>query len=180
MHLPDGHASRAAALVALDGEDLVVVGTEVQAVVAPSIDVVLERDSTAGALVLTDAPVLVKRLGAVDRWRVVARAHVDVVRAAVRLEVALVLRLRARVECAERLEDVVLDERVGAPAVDGQVRVAARVVRAGEVDGPAVGAWVPTLATNEVANVAPLDAVSTRIGYAKQKLRYQSLLSVKM
>ena len=72
---------------------------------------------------------------------------------------------------------VVLDKRVAGPAIDSQVRVSLRRVRATVVDGAAIGSaisssiectrvlpastGVPALATNEVASVAPVHGVTT-------------------
>jgi len=65
-----------------------------------------------------------------------------------------VLETAAGVVGAVRLENVVLDEGVLAPAVDGEVRVTLRRVGALEVD-LAGGAFGPALAGNEVVAFLP-------------------------
>lgn len=126
---------RAAALVTLGGDDLVVVRAEVHALGGPGVEVVLHVDRAADALGGADGPVLLKGLRAVDRGLVGARRDVDVVGAAVGVDGALVLAAAAGVVGAVGVDDVVLDEGVPGPAVDGQVPVAARVERTTIVDG---------------------------------------------
>lgn len=109
-------------MVALDGQDLVVpLVAEVEAGVAPGVDVVGKGDGAAGALVAAHRPELLKGLGAVDGGLVVAGADQDVVGAAVRGEGPAVGGARRRVVAAKALHHVVLDQRVARPAVDGQV-----------------------------------------------------------
>lgn len=95
----------------------------------------LHVDGAGRALVLTNRPVLLKGPGAVDGRLVGAGGLGNLVRGAVRGDGALVLRLRRRVVRAKVLDDVVLDERVAGPAVDGEVRVAVGVVLARVGDG---------------------------------------------
>jgi hypothetical protein len=59
----DGDAGRAAGEVALSGNNLVVVLTELHALGGPRVEVVLHVDGSAGALVLADGPVLLEGLG---------------------------------------------------------------------------------------------------------------------
>jgi hypothetical protein len=59
----DGDAGGAAGEVALSGNNLVVVLTELHALGRPSVEVVLHVDGSAGALVLADGPVLLEGLG---------------------------------------------------------------------------------------------------------------------
>jgi hypothetical protein len=93
--------------------------TELHALAGPRIKVSLHVDRTAGALVLANRPVLLKGRGAINRRLVGAGSLRN-----------LVLRLRRRVVRAEVLDNVVLDERVAGPAVDGEVGVAVGVVGA--------------------------------------------------
>lgn len=129
---------RTAALVPLGGNDLVIVLSKVQANAGPGVEVVLHGDGASDALGGADGPVLLEGPGTVDRGLVVASGDVDVVGTAVGLVLTLVLRSAAGVVGAERLNDVVLDERVAGPAVDGEVPVAARVEGTAVVDGPRV------------------------------------------
>jgi hypothetical protein len=82
-----------------------------------------------------ERPVLLKGLCAVDGGLVGAGALRNLVRGTVGGHGALVGRLRRRVVRAEVLDDVVLDQRVAGPAVDGEVGVAVGVVLAGVGDG---------------------------------------------
>jgi hypothetical protein len=59
----DGDAGGAAGEVALSGNNLVVVLTELHALGRPSVEVVLHVDASTGALVLADRPVLLESLG---------------------------------------------------------------------------------------------------------------------
>jgi hypothetical protein len=126
----DCHGRATLALVALDSDDLVVVLTERHALAGPGIEVGLHVDRTAGALVLANGPVLLKGLCAVNGGLVGAGALRNLVRGTVGGDGALVLRLRGRVVRAKVLDDVVLDQRVTGPAVDGEVGVAIGVVLA--------------------------------------------------
>jgi hypothetical protein len=93
-------------------------------------------DGTADALVDADRPVLVKGPGALDRGLVNALCLVDVVDRAVDGDAAETGGARRGVKGAEVLDDVVLDEGVAGPAVDGKVGVAIGAVGARVVDGP--------------------------------------------
>jgi hypothetical protein len=131
----DSHRRATLALVALDSDDLVVVLSKRHALAGPRIEVRLHVDRTAGTLVLANRPVLLKGLCAVDGGLVGAGALRNLVRGTVGGHGALVGRLRRRVVRAEVLDDVVLDQRVAGPAVDGEVGVAVGVVLAGVGDG---------------------------------------------
>lgn len=149
---------------------------QVHSVAGPGVEVVLHGDAATDAAAGADGPVLLEGASAVDGGLVVARRHVDVVGAAVGVDGAAVRGAAAGVVRAVRLNHVVLDEGVARPAVDCKVAVAAGVEGATVVDGstacvstalyhsgvwrilPAV-AWVPTLASNKVARVAPSHGV---------------------
>ena len=117
----DGRATTA--LVPFSGDDLVVEATHVQTELLPRVEVVRSRDRAARAVRLADGPVLVEGSGALDRRLVDTRRLVDVVGRAGGGDGALEGETRAGVVGTEVLEDVVLDERVRGPAVDGQVGV---------------------------------------------------------
>jgi hypothetical protein len=131
----NGDGSTSGAEVSLCSHNLVVVLTELHALAGPRIEVSLHVDASAGALVLANRPVLLKGRGAVNRRLVGAGALRNLVRGAVGGDGALVLRLRRRVVRAEVLDNVVLDERVAGPAVDGEVGVAVGVVGTRVGDG---------------------------------------------
>lgn len=126
----------ARAEVSLDRNNLVVQLAQSQAQVAPGIEVVANVDRAAGAVVAAHRPVLVKGGRADDGRLVDALRAVNIVDAAVRRHLAQLGRARGRVVGAKVLDNVVLDERVLGPAVDGEVAVAVGVVAAGVVDGP--------------------------------------------
>ena len=119
---------RSAAEVTLGGEDLVVVGTKLHAVLLPSIEVSTDVDATGGSVILADGPVLLKGLSAVDGGGVGTGLGEDVVGAAVNLDGALLLSTGGGVVVTELLDDVVLDQRVLGPSVDGEVAVAVGLV----------------------------------------------------
>ena len=103
-------------------------------VLGPGVEVSTDIDTATNAVVLANRPVLLKGRGAVNRGLVGAGALGNLVGATVDGDGALVLRLRGRVVRAEVLDDVVLDERVAGPAVNGEVGVAVGVVGAGVSD----------------------------------------------
>jgi hypothetical protein len=175
----DGDGSTSGAEVTLGSHNLVVVLTELHALAGPRIEVGLHVDASAGALVLANRPVLLKGRGAVNGRLVGAGALRNLVRGAVGGDGALVLRLRRRVVRAEVLDNVVLDERVAGPAVDGEVGVTVGVVGARVGDGAGwvvrfcVGydIWeilpsrsgVPALSTDKVAAAGPVHAVGSGV-----------------
>jgi hypothetical protein len=132
--LGDGDGTGAAALVALGGDDLVVVGAELEAGLGPGVEVGADVDRARRAVALADRPELVKGAGTLDRGLVDPLRLGDGVGAAVLLDGAKLGGLRRWVVVAERLDDVVLDQRVLGPSVDSQVAVALRVELALEVD----------------------------------------------
>jgi hypothetical protein len=114
------------------------VGTELHALGSPGVEVGLHVDGTGAALVLADRPVLVEGLSTVDGGLVDTLGLGDLVRGAIGGDGALDCGVGGGVVGAEVLNDVVLDQRVAGPAVDGEVGVALRVVGAGVGDGAIV------------------------------------------
>jgi hypothetical protein len=110
--LADSKVRGASAEVALDGEDLVVVGAELHAKAGPGCKVVGDRDGAGRALALTDGPELLEVRGALDGRSVGALVGVDVVDAAVGGDGSLLGGAGAGVVGAEVLDDVVLDQWV--------------------------------------------------------------------
>lgn len=145
---------------------------KVEAVACPGIKVSLHVDAAAHTLLGADRPVLLKGPLAIDGRLVVAGGDKDIICAAVGLERALALGAAAGVVGAVRFNDVVFNKRVASPAVDSEVAVTLGVEGATVVDGaeeiskvacfdkcsswysPACS-WVPALATDKVASVAP-------------------------
>lgn len=111
-------------------------GAQLHARSRPRVEVVSSRHGAAGTVGLADGPELVERRGALDGRFVHALRLVNVVGSAVRGDRALLGGARGRVVGTEALDDVVLDERVGGPTVDGEVTVADGGIVAREGDGP--------------------------------------------
>jgi hypothetical protein len=124
----------AAALVTLGSDNLVVVLAKLHAGVSPGVEVVLHVDATTDTLLGADRPVLVEGPGTVNGGLVVTGGLVEVVSATVGVDSALVGGSAAGVVGAEGLDNVVLDERVAGPAVDGEVTVTLEVDVATVVD----------------------------------------------
>lgn len=178
LFLRDGDGSRARGEVTLNSNDLVVVLSQLQAHLGPSIKVLLGGDSAAAALVVANGPVLLKSRGSYDAGRIGASCGRNLVRAAVGRDASLHGRRRGGVIGAEVLNDwscqhailsslavsgiltVVLDERVSGPSVDREVRVSVGLVCALVVD-VSRGTSCPSLTTNEIAATGPFDAVAS-------------------
>lgn len=109
----------ATALVALSGNNLVIVLSQVHAILCPSVEMILHVHAAADALSCANRPVLLKGPCAVDGGLVGAGGHGNVIGAAVGLEAALALRTAARVVCAVGFDHVVLHKRVASPAIYG-------------------------------------------------------------
>jgi hypothetical protein len=126
---PDLDVGRPRALVALAGHDHVVPGAEVEvALLLPLVEVLAGIDSAADALLATDGPVLVKGRGTLDGRLVDAAGLVDVVGAAVVIDCAEPGGAGRGVVGAVSLDDVVLNEGVGGPAVESKVCAAKSVL----------------------------------------------------
>ena len=109
--------------------------SQVHAQSAPGVEVVGHGDSAAGTLGGAHRPVLGEGLGAFDGGSIVANGRVDVVSATVGVDSAPEGTAAAGVVCTIRLNNVVLNQGVGGPAVDSQVAIAAGVEAASVVDG---------------------------------------------
>jgi hypothetical protein len=93
-------------------------------------------DGAAGAQALADGPVLREGGGALDRRLVGPCGLVDGVGPVVAVDGAQLRQPGRGVVGAVRLGDVVLDQRVLGPAVDGEVGVSIRVEGGRVGDGP--------------------------------------------
>ena len=134
--LPNSNRGRTIAVITLSRYDLVFKRPKLQAALSPSSEVVGDVDATAGALVAANGIVL-EECASIDRQLGVADGLAEAVFTPVyRIRRELLLGIRGWVEGAEGLDDVVLDLRVGHPAVDGQVRVPHDVEGCIEVDSP--------------------------------------------
>lgn len=172
----DGDLRAAAGEVSLGSNNLVVVRSKLHALGGPGVKVSLHVHGTRAALVGADRPVLLEGLGAVDGGLVGALGLRDLVRGAVSGQGALYGRLGRGVVGAEVLDDVVLDQRVAGPAVDGEVGVAIGLVGTGVGDSAfkmsvcmlehrgrmnvPCGTRVPALSSNEVTAGLPAYAVA--------------------
>jgi hypothetical protein len=92
-------------------------------ILSPRIKVVLNRNRASNALARPHTPKLLECRRSIDGRLVRAGGLKDVVGTAVRGNGALLLSSRRGVVRAVGLNDVVLDERVACPAVEGDVRV---------------------------------------------------------
>lgn len=134
----DVDGSRSGAEVALSSNDLVVVlGTQLEASPGPSVKVSTNIDGSAAALVLADGPELLEGRGAIDGWLVGTGADENVIVGAVDVDSSLLLGSARGVVSAEVLDDVVLDQGLAGPAVDGEIAVAIGLVGTRVRDGPA-------------------------------------------
>jgi hypothetical protein len=133
----NGNSSITSATLSFNHNIHVQLGAELEACSGPGAEVVAGVDGAADVHGVADGPVLLE-IGVVafDRGRVGALLLPDLVGAAVAL-VAAVLRCAAvvgRVVVAHRFDDVVLDERVVGPAVEGEVGGAVGLEGAGVAD----------------------------------------------
>ena len=87
---------------------------------------ILHINRASNTLGGADGPVLLKGFSAVNRGLIGASRDVDVVGTAIGLDGPLVLASAAGIVGPVGLNDVVLDEGIPCPAIDGQVPVAAR------------------------------------------------------
>jgi hypothetical protein len=120
LRIDDGAA---AALVALGGDNLVVMVAEPHANIGPSVEMVLHSDGAANTLLGADRPVLVESLRAVDGRLVVAGRLVQVVGTSISVDSTSVLSSAGWVVRAVRLNNVVLNEWVASPAIDSKIAV---------------------------------------------------------
>jgi hypothetical protein len=111
------------------------VRAQVQANAGPGVEVIACGDGSADALGGADGPVLLEGSGAFDRWSVCACAHVNIVCSAIAGDGAFLGGAGRRVVGAVRFDDVILDERVGGPAVDSKIAVTIGAVSARIGDG---------------------------------------------
>ena len=134
---------------------------QVHAELGPSVEVALGGDgAAAGPLALPVGDVLPEGAGALDAGLVDLLVLPDVVDAAVAGDAADLLALCATGTVAGVLLDVVLDEGVGGPAVDGdEDGASAGLGLALELD-VAVGAGAPALADDEVTSTREVDRVA--------------------
>ena len=129
----DGGGSTAE--VSLGSNDLVIPSrSQSHAQLSPSVEVRLGRNASAGTLVAANRPELLKGRGTENGWCVGPGALVDIVGITVSIDRALLGGAGGGVVGAEVLDDVVLDEWVLGPAVDGQVAVSVWLIRSGVLD----------------------------------------------
>jgi hypothetical protein len=116
-------------------------------------------DHATNALLLPDRPVLLERACTIDTWLIVAGSLQDVVSAAISSDGSLLLSSRSRVVRPVGLDNVVFNQWVAGPAVQRDVAVNIGSVPGTRVGDVADAAGVPALASDEVADVGPLDIV---------------------
>lgn len=133
----DGDISGSTAVVSFGSNNLVVVRAEAHAMRGPGTEVVAGGNGSGASVRLANRPVLLECSSALNGRRIGSGSLVDIVCGAVRLNSAFQSSTCRRVICAEALDDVVLDQRIGGPAVDGEVAVPVGTVGAAERDGSA-------------------------------------------
>lgn len=117
----NGNTSATRALISLGRQDLIIMSAQSETVLLPGVEVVLNRDSTTDTLAGTDRPELLERCSANDGRLIRTCSLVNVVGTAVTGDLALLLSAGAGVVRAVRLDDVVFNQRVLGPAIDGHV-----------------------------------------------------------
>lgn len=118
--------------IALGGNDLVVVCSKVQPNFGPGGEMVGCCDGARWAMCRADRPVLCESWGTEDRRLVCASQGEDIVVRAIRGDGAELCSAGGRVVGSEIFDDVVFNEWVFGPAVDGKVGVAVGAVGSGE------------------------------------------------
>jgi hypothetical protein len=113
-------------VVSLGSEDHVVVRAHLQAAFCPCVEMRAGGDVAADSFHGADGPELVEGGSALDGRLVHAAVLVDIVGAPVACYGSLVRAALRRVVVAVALDNVVLDEGAGRPAIDREVRVACR------------------------------------------------------
>lgn len=104
--------------------NLVIMRAQRQPARRPRIEVIRRRDGAAGSVRLPHTPVLIEGGRALDARLVDALRAVDVVRGPVAGDGPKTGSARTGVVGAEVLDNVVLDQRIGGPPVDREVRIA--------------------------------------------------------
>lgn len=107
------------AVVTLGRDDLVIVASQFHVKGRPCVEVGTDIDGTASTVVGADRPVLLEGRRPLDGWLVGAGRLEDLVGTAVHCDGTLCLCSRGGVVVAEALNDVVLNQWVLGPAVDG-------------------------------------------------------------
>jgi len=110
--LTDSKVRRTGAEVALDSNDLVIVGAELHAETGPCVEVGSHVDGAGRALALADRPELLEGRGALDGRSVGTLVGVDVVDAAVDSDRSLLGGAGAGVVGAEVFDNIILNQRV--------------------------------------------------------------------
>lgn len=174
----DSDGSGTTAVVSLGGENLVVVATKLEAILLPRVEVRADINGAADSLLLPDAPELGEGAGSLNGWLVVAHRLEDVVGAAIDVDGALLLSSRGRVIAAPGLDDVVLDERVLGPAVERDVGVLRRRVPGTGVGDGAGCSGLPSLSSDEVADVVPRGGILATILFMLALAQLQKLVVV--
>ena len=132
--LGNSDGRRSTAEVSFSGDDLVVVlTTKGHSITSPSVEMARNVDTAAnrssgGFLWVPDTPELLECSRTVDGRSVVSPGGKYVVPTAITCDGALQLCSGRRVVRAVRLDDIVLDENIASPTVDGQVAIIVGVV----------------------------------------------------
>jgi len=133
--------------------------SKLQPVLRPSVKVVSGGDIAANTLLRTYRPKLIKGRTTDNRWLVDSLGLIDVISSAIALDGSAPLGPAAGVIRPIALNDVVLDKGILGPSVKRQIGVLVGSVPGAVVDDGLRTAGVPALASNPVADVAPLAGV---------------------
>lgn len=129
---------RSTALVTLSRNNLIVKATHVHSKSSPSFEVIRSGHRTARPLVLTNRPVLVEGRSARDRGLIHLLVLVDVVDRSITGDLSLVGHAATRVVAAVVFQNVVLDQGIGGPTIDGEIGISGRAKRSRKSDVPKV------------------------------------------
>lgn len=110
-------------MVSLRSYDLIVVVSNGKAGVGPGVKVTAGVDLPARSLLPPNRPVLIESLIAIDARGVVTGRLANIVDSIIAMYLTEGLSIRRGVVGAKVLHDVVLDERIPHPTVDGEVAV---------------------------------------------------------
>lgn len=125
--------------VSLDSHDHIVVPTQPHSPLRPLVEVFLGSNRPTHALLGPHRPILLEGPCPLDGWFVRPRTLVDFERAFIDGEVALGSPRLVGGEVGVRFEDVVLDQGIPSPAIDGEVAGPGGIVGARVPDGSLAG-----------------------------------------
>ncbi len=121
--------------ITLGRHNCIIMAPQLHAILRPLIEMRLGGHRAAHPLLLSHRPELLERPGALNRRLVDPRARKYFVLAFLRREVALGRPRLVGCQVGVGFDDVVLDQGVACPAVDGEIPRTGGIVRTGVFDG---------------------------------------------